>query len=109
VPERAPETAELRRLRRKIDTLDRRLVSLLNERAELGREVGREKRRAGIRAIRDAEREREVLLRVTMANTGPLAQADLLALYERLMSATRAIESRDRRKATDGEDRDRGA
>jgi len=94
--ERAPETAELRRLRRRIDALDRRIVALLNERAELGREVGREKARAGRRVVRDAEREREVLLRVTMANTGPLAQADLLALYRRLMAATRALEGRDR-------------
>jgi chorismate mutase / prephenate dehydratase len=101
VPERLPETAELRRLRRKIDALDRRLVLLLNERAELGRDVGREKQRAGFRAIRDAEREREVLLRVTMANTGPLAQADLLVLYRRLMSATRALETRDRRAGRD--------
>jgi chorismate mutase/prephenate dehydratase len=110
VPERAPETAELRRLRRKIDALDRRLVALLNERAELGREVGREKRRAGVRAIRDAEREREVLLRVTMANTGPLAQADLLALYKRLISATRSLEVRDgRRDGTDGSHDGKGA
>jgi hypothetical protein len=29
---------------------------------------------------------------VTMANTGPLPQADLLALYRRLMTATRALE-----------------
>lgn len=105
MPDRPPETAELRRLRRKIDALDRRLVVLLNERAELGRDVGREKRRAGFRAIRDAEREREVLLRVSMANTGPLAQADLLALYRRLMSATLALETRDRRAGRDGADR----
>ena len=39
----ADETAELRRLRRRIDALDRRIVALLNERAELGRDVGREK------------------------------------------------------------------
>jgi len=42
------------------------------------------------------EREREVLLRVTMANTGPLPQREVLALYRRLMAATRALESRDR-------------
>jgi chorismate mutase/prephenate dehydratase len=87
------------RLRRRIDALDRRIVGLLNERAELGRDVGREKSAAGRRAIRDAEREREVLLRVTMANTGPIAQADLLAIYRRLMAATRAIEARDRDRA----------
>jgi chorismate mutase/prephenate dehydratase len=98
VADRAIETAELRRLRRKIDALDRRLVTLLNERAELARDAGRAKDAIGRRAIRDAEREREVLLRVTMANTGPLAQADMLALYRRIMTATRALEARDRER-----------
>ena len=91
-----PETPELRRLRRQIDALDRRIVGLLNERAELARAAGRAKIRSGRHTIRDSEREREVLLRVTMANQGPLSQADLLALYRRLMTATRALEARDR-------------
>jgi chorismate mutase / prephenate dehydratase len=91
-----PETPELRRLRRRIDVLDRRIVALLNERAGLAREAGRAKTAAGRRAIRDAEREREVLLRVSMANAGPLPQADLLALYRRLFAATRELERRDR-------------
>jgi chorismate mutase/prephenate dehydratase len=99
VTKREPETAELRRLRQRIDALDRRIVGLLNERAELAREVGRAKAALGRRAIRDGEREREVLLRVTMANQGPLAQADLLALYRRLMAATRALEAHDRDRA----------
>ena len=85
-------------MRQRIDALDRKIVALLNERAELAREAGRAKTLAGRRAIRDAEREREVLLRVTMANGGPLAQADLLALYRRLMSATRALEAGDRER-----------
>ena len=95
---REVESAELRRLRRRIDALDRRIVGLLNERAELGRAVGHEKVTAGRRAVRDAEREREVLLRVTMANTGPMPQADLLAVYRRLIAVSRALETRDRRK-----------
>lgn len=93
---RRDESPELRRLRRRIDALDRRIVALLTERAELGREVGREKAASGRRAVRDVEREREVLLRVTMANTGPIPQADLLAIYRRLIAATRALEVRDR-------------
>jgi chorismate mutase/prephenate dehydratase len=93
---REAETPEVRRLRRRIDALDRRIVTLLNERAALAREVGEAKAMAGRRSIRDAEREREVLLRVTMANEGPLPQADLLALYRRLFAATRALEARDR-------------
>ena len=96
---REPETVELRRLRQRINALDRRIVGLLNERAELAREVGRAKAALGRRAIRDGDREREVLLRVTMANQGPLAQPDLLALYRRLMAATRALEAQDRDRA----------
>jgi chorismate mutase/prephenate dehydratase len=104
MPERAPETAELRRLRRKIDALDRKLVALLNERAELARDVGREKARVGRRTIRDVEREREVLLRVTMANEGPIPQADLLAVYRRLMAATRTLEAEDRVRRDERDD-----
>lgn len=104
---RALETAELHRLRKRIDALDLRIVALLNERADLARQAGVAKAAMGRRAIRDAEREREVLLRVTIANEGPLAQADLLALYRRLMAATRALEARDRARAairTDDDD-----
>ena len=100
---RRPETAELRRLRRRIDALDRRIVRLLNERAELAREVGREKvgERAGGRSA-TPEREREVLLRVSMANDGPTPQADLLAIYKRLFAVARSLERRDRRRERRG-------
>jgi chorismate mutase len=94
----APESAELRRLRRRIDALDRRIVGLLNERTELARSVGTVKAADGRRAIRDVEREREVLLRASMANVGPLPQAERLAIYRRLMTAARALEARDRKR-----------
>jgi chorismate mutase/prephenate dehydratase len=95
---RAPsvESAELRRLRGRIDALDRRIVRLLNERAQLARDVGAAKTRAGQRAVRDPEREREVLLRVSIANSGPVPQADLLAIYRRLFAVARGLERRDR-------------
>ncbi|MBA2382432.1 MAG: chorismate mutase [Chloroflexi bacterium] len=95
-PKRPDEPAELRRLRRRIDALDRRIVRLLNVRAELAREVGRAKTASGRRAIRDPEREREVLLRVSMANEGPTPQADLLAIFKRLFAVARGLERRDR-------------
>ena len=106
---REPETPEIRRLRRRIDALDRRIVGLLNERARLAREAGQAKTAAGWTAIRDAEREREILLRVSMANEGPLPQADLLALYRRLFSATRALEARDRARTRSGGDGSTGS
>jgi chorismate mutase / prephenate dehydratase len=98
--ERDDAARELSRLRDEIDGLDARIVELLNERARLGRAAGRAKQLAGRRAIKDPEREREVLLRVAMGNAGPLAQADLLSIYRRIVAVTRGLESRDR--ARDG-------
>jgi chorismate mutase len=92
------ETAEMRRLRRRIDLLDRRIVALLNERTRLGLAVGEAKDAAGRRAVRDPDREREVLLRVATANEGPLPQAELLAIYRRLVAVTRRLEAAARRR-----------
>ena len=99
-----PESLELRRLRARIDTLDKQIVELLNQRAELAVEVGRTKAALGRPAVRDAEREREILVRIAMANDGPMPQADLLALYRRLFAATRALESADRSRREPGDD-----
>lgn len=87
---------ELARLRTEIDELDRRIVALINERNVLVRAVGHEKLALGRRFVRDREREREVLLRISMANTGPTPQADLLSIFRRLIATARALETRER-------------
>jgi Chorismate mutase len=97
-------SAELARLRAEIDELDRRIVALMNERAELVRAVGHEKAAIGRRAIRDRDREREVLLRVSISNAGPMPQADLLAIYRRLIAAARTLEAAERDRLRRGED-----
>lgn len=100
---RPPESLELRQLRARIDALDKQIVALLNERADLALEVGRTKADLGRRAVRDAAREREILVRIAMANDGPMPQADLLALYRRLFAATRNLESADRARREPGD------
>jgi len=90
------DATQLEQLRREIDTLDCQIVGLMNDRARLGREVGRVKSALGWPDVHDPEREREVLLRVTIANGGPIPQEDLLAIYRRLIAATRSLEDRDR-------------
>jgi chorismate mutase/prephenate dehydratase len=89
---------ELTRLRQEIDELDRRIVGLLNERAELARAVGHEKAALGRRAIRDRDREREVLLRVSIGNEGPMSQADLLTIFRRVIASARALETAERER-----------
>ena len=99
-----PTSPELNRLRAEIDQLDRRIVDLLNVRAELARAVAHEKAALGRRAIRDREREREVLLRVSIANEGPMSQVDLLAVYRRLIASARALETAERKRLERDED-----
>lgn len=99
--EREAAAVELLRVRDQIDALDADIVALLNQRAQLGRAAGRAKALAGRRAVHDPEREREVLLRVAMANGGPLSQADLLSIYRRVVAATRGVEHRDRGRRPD--------
>ncbi len=101
---RPRESPELIRLRERIDVLDRKIVALLNERAELTIEAGHEKASLGRRSIRDRDREREVMLRVSIANEGPMPQADLLAVYRRLIAAARALEARERERVRTGQD-----
>jgi len=84
-------TDDLDALRAEIDALDRQIVGLLNRRARLGLEAGKAKARNG-RPITDAEREREVMVRVVMANDGPLPQDALLALYRQLIETIRRLE-----------------
>jgi chorismate mutase/prephenate dehydratase len=91
-------STELARLRLEIDSLDRRIVELINQRNELVRAVGQEKLAMGRRFVRDREREREVLLRVSIANAGPTPQADLLAIFRRLIASARSLETAERER-----------
>ena len=84
-------TDDLAALRSEIDALDREIVGLLNRRARLGLQAGKAKVMSG-RPITDKEREREVMVRVAMANDGPLPQDALLALYRQLIETIRRLE-----------------
>jgi chorismate mutase/prephenate dehydratase len=88
-------TDDLDSLRSEIDVLDREIVDLLNRRARLGLAAGKAKMRSG-RPVTDKEREREVMVRVAMANNGPLPQDALLALYRQLMETIRRLEELDK-------------
>jgi chorismate mutase/prephenate dehydratase len=77
----------LPQFRQKIDALDKKLVALLNARAELVVEVGRLKRAANL-PIYAPHREAEVLDRVTASNAGPLPNRALEGVYRELMSGS---------------------
>jgi len=77
--------------RKKIDELDRKLVALLNQRAQAAHEIGRMKRDASM-PIYEPDREQAVFDNVRRLNRGPLPDRDLLNIYERIMDIMRQIQ-----------------
>jgi chorismate mutase-like protein len=75
----------------KIDEIDRRLVDLLNERSRCVVEIGRIKQATG-EALYQPDREKEVLDGVVRANPGPLPDAAIRRLFERILDEARSVE-----------------
>ena len=87
-----PTAEALVPLRDRIDAIDHEIVALLNERAQIALEIGRVKQVTGRRAVRDAAREAQVLERVTSASAGLFPEPELVALYRKLIAATRRVQ-----------------
>jgi chorismate mutase/prephenate dehydratase len=87
----AGKPAGLATLRTRIDALDRQIVALMNQRADVARQIGLLKQSTGS-ATYDPSREEAVLERVAAANEGPLADDSVKAIWRELISGSRAIE-----------------
>jgi chorismate mutase len=81
----------LAELRRRIDELDRKLVQLLNERSQCALEIGRLKQREHL-PLYQPDREREVLENAERNNQGPLTNAAVRRLFERIIDEARSAE-----------------
>jgi chorismate mutase len=93
--------------RRRIDEIDLKLVSLLNERARCALEIGHEKHLQGLPVYQPA-RENEILANVERANSGPLADTAIRRLFERIIDEARSLERAAQREdtaAVSGKDR----
>jgi chorismate mutase len=77
--------------RKKIDELDRRLVALINERAQCAREIGRLKRNSSM-PIYEPDREKIIYDNIARSNPGPLSDIQLRQVYERLIDVMRQIQ-----------------
>ncbi len=88
-PQASPELAQLRQA---IDSLDHRLLQLLNERARVAEQVGEVKKREGSTFFRP-DRVAQVIEKIKAANPGPLKGAHVAAIWREIMSACLALES----------------
>jgi len=78
-----------------IDELDEQIVKLISKRAEAAKAIGMLKRETEL-PIYEPLREQNVFTHVKAVNPGPLADAELIHVYERIMDVMRSLQRRDK-------------
>ncbi len=80
-------TPDMKKLRKAIDELDEKLVSILNKRTELAMKIGKIKDKLN-KSVYSPEREQQIYNRLKKMNSGPLDDKTLTAIYREIMSGT---------------------
>jgi chorismate mutase len=81
-------------LRSAIDTVDKRIIELLQERATLAREIGQVKKELGL-PILDPAREGKMRRKLTDGPVGPMDTEHLVRIYEVIMAESRRLQEED--------------
>tara|TARA_B100001250_G_C19803662_1_gene792286 strand:- start:1136 stop:2218 length:1083 start_codon:yes stop_codon:yes gene_type:complete len=85
---------DIKKIREKIDSLDNKILELINNRAELAVKISKEKQKSkDIDNFYNPEREAQVISRIKELNQGPLSDEDILKVYRELMSACLSLEA----------------
>ncbi|MDD5431807.1 MAG: prephenate dehydratase [Candidatus Omnitrophica bacterium] len=80
----------LNKLRNKIDSIDKRLIDLMNARTDLALKISKIKHENG-KSSYSPDREIEVLKRISLLNKGPLPKEALWAVYREIMSSSLSL------------------
>jgi chorismate mutase-like protein len=83
--------AELKQLRNKIDVINREILALLNERAQVVLEIGELKARNSME-IYDPAREKEIEDKLAQINAGPLSDDAVIKIFREIISACRDLQ-----------------
>lgn len=78
-------------LRKKIDSIDTKVVSMLNDRAKCSQKIGAQKLKNN-KGVYVPHREKEVLERLQALNKGPMSDEAFAAIYREIMSSSIALE-----------------
>jgi len=82
---------EIEHIRAQIDEIDRKLLQLLNERAQVVLNLAQHKVAEGLKLF-DPEREQEIFKAMTANNRGPLSAEAVTRLFERIIDESRSLE-----------------
>lgn len=83
--------SDLKKLRAKIDEIDKKIVELLNERTDIVLEVGKAKKDNKL-AIHSPSREKAIYGRLARLNKGHFPDRVLKAIYDEIISASLALQ-----------------
>lgn len=88
----------LKTLRAKVDCIDDQILKLLRQRGKTAVSISKVKRAHG-QKIFAPHREQQVLKKLTKAQTQPFSQKMMAQIFRKIISATRLLETRSRRKS----------
>ena len=82
---------KLEETRKTIDAIDAEILSLLNRRAEVSRQIGVMKMSAGM-PILDEGREEDILRRIARENDGAMQDKAVVGIYRTILEESRRIQ-----------------
>ncbi len=83
----------VKKVRQKVDAIDKKIIELLNDRAAACRRIGQLKQKDG-EGVYAPHREKEVLDRLKKLNKGPLTEEAIDAIYREVMSFSISLEKK---------------
>ena len=84
---------DIKKIRKKIDSLDEEILVLLNKRAQEAINISKEKQKfENADNFYNPEREAKVIRRIQELNDGPLTNKNILKLYREIMSVCLSLE-----------------
>lgn len=78
-------------LRKEIDEIDRKMVSLLLRRIDLAKQVGRLKKKHHL-AVEDQQREEEIIDRLTKYAGGKISREQLVRIFTPIFRSTKQVQ-----------------
>ncbi|HDP99755.1 MAG TPA: chorismate mutase [bacterium] len=83
---------QIEQSRQRIDSIDRQLLQLLNERAEVALLIGKIKKENGL-PIYDQSREDEILSKLQKKNRGPLSNGSIVKIFMTIIRENRNLQT----------------
>lgn len=80
-------------LRHRIDTIDLKLLALLNHRAEIAQQIGQEKMKLNL-PVFDAAREHAILFNLNQKNTGPLSGESIQKIFHTIIQVCTELQQK---------------